>query len=804
MHQLPAALAAMAAYRQFIVCQLVPDPDHPGKTFKYPLNIYDGKKHDAHDPAIWLDAATACAVVTSWGASYCVGFTFTEQDPFWFIDVDNCLDAATGQWTPIVAELSAALPGAACEVSQSGRGLHFFGTGTAPAERRKKDYTNKLFDLYTEKRFVALTGHGIVGNIATEHTPALYALTEKWLKRVTTSDGRDAEWTYGPCEGWNGPADDAQLIKRAMQSQSARGAFGGAASFADLWECNEEALAKAYPPDGNGKAAWDMSRADRALAQHLMFWTGKDCERTRRLMMQSGLVREKWERESYVLATILSAFAVQQSDQVLADKPPEPAPMLAAPLPVSEDPDAEAAPVAKYVTGSTYLDPAQQISMFTGCTYVCDKHAVLTPGGYLLKPEQFRVMYGGYTFLMDLENARTSRDAWEAFSQSQAYRSPRADSVCFRPDRAPGALIDYDGQKRANLWWPVDTPRMAGDAAPFLNHLAALLPDERDRTILLSYMAAVVQYPGIKFQWAPFIQGAEGNGKTFLTRCVARAVGSRYTYFPKASDIADKFNDWLYGTIFVAVEDIYIPGGRDEVMEELKPMITGDEQQVQGKGEKKVSREICCNFMINSNHKDGWRKHKNDRRIAPFFTAQQTADDVAEWGMTGEYFERLYAWARGGGFAIVNEYLRAYQIPDEFNPATRCQRAPLTSSTEEAISAGLGSVEQEILEAVEQDQPGFAGGWISSMALNRLLEQMGRANRVPINKRRELLAKIGYDWHPGLATNNGRVNNQVAPDGGKPVLFAKIGHPVTRIMGPAEIAKAYSEAQMAPLLKTVS
>jgi hypothetical protein len=171
--------------------------------------------------------------------------------------------------------------------------------------------------------------------------------------------------------------------------------------------------------------------------------------------------------------------------------------------------------------------------------------------------------------------------------------------------------------------------------------------------------------------------------------------------------------------------------------------------------------------------------------------------------MTGDYFPRLYAWARGGGFAIINEYLQTYAIPDEFNPA-HGHIAPKTTSTEEAVAASLGGVEQEILEAVAQGVPGFAGGWISSMALQKLLEDRGRARSVPINKRREMLVRLGYDWHPGLLANHGRVNNLVAPDGGKPVLFVKIGHEASRVVGPAEIAKSYSAAQMAPLLNTVT
>ncbi len=794
MQQLPKAFEAMGHYRQFIVCQLVPDAANPGKTFKYPLNIHDGKRHDAHDPAIWLDAATACATAAAWGPGYCVGFVFTEQDPFWFIDVDNCL-TPDGQWTPIVAELSAALPGAAWEISQSGRGLHSFGYGFAPLERRKKDYTNKLFDLYTEKRFVALTGVGVVGDMmAADYTAPLHALAEKWLKRVTSADGKDAEWTDGPRAGWNGPVDDADLIKRAMQSRSMRSSFGVAACFADLWECNVEVLAASYPPDGNGVLPYDASRADAALVQHLAFWTGADCERIRRLMGESGLVREKWERESYVLGTILRAAALQTD--VLSDKMPEPVAGLATVA------DSSAVAVASNIDGSTYSGAPEQLTAFAGCSYVLDQHRALVPGGLMLKPDQFRVVFGGYTFLMDINGKRSVRDAWEVFTQSQMLRFPRADSSCFRPDLAPGAIINYAGQKKANLWWPVETERRTGDAGPFLRHLAALLPDERDRTILLSYMAAVVQYKGYKFQWCPLIQGAEGNGKTLLTRCVAFAIGDRYTYFPKASQIAKNFNGWQYGTVFAGIEDIYIAEGKDHVMEELKPMVTGDRNEVESKGVDQIVRELCFNLMLNSNHKDALRKHRNDRRFAMFYTAQQSAEEILEWGMGGDYFPRLYAWLREGGYAIVNELLHTYQIPAEFNPCVQmgglAQRAPLTSSYEAAISANLGSVEQEVLEAVEQGLPGFAGGWVSSSAFDALLERLNKSGRVPRNKRRDMLVALGFDWHPGLVA--GRVNNIVLPDGCKPHLFIRHDHPARLLTAGAEIARAYTVAQSPTLL----
>jgi hypothetical protein len=40
----------------------------------------------------------------------------------------------------------------------------------------------------------------------------------------------------------------------------------------------------------------------------------------------------------------------------------------------------------------------------------------------------------------------------------------------------------------------------------------------------------------------------EGNGKTFFSKCVARAVGERYSHWPKAKEIDNKFNKWLVGS----------------------------------------------------------------------------------------------------------------------------------------------------------------------------------------------------------------------------------------------------------------
>lgn len=778
MLNLPPSLQALGAYKQFINYILVPSQGRPGKTDKFPCDFRTGRVVSAHDPSCWTDAATAIASAVQWGPSFGVGFVFTTNDPFWFLDIDNCLLPDGSDWSPLAKGLIGAFPGAAVEVSQSGKGLHIFGTGQPPAHGCKN--TPYGLEFYHADRFVALTGINAVGNAATDCTAILPGLVGQFFP-PDASQGNASLWTDTPDPAWVGNKDDEELIKRALRSQSPGAAFGTKASFADLWTANIDVLAKCYPDTGG--RPYDASAADSALAQHLTFWTGKNCERIRRLMFKSALVRDKYEREDYLQRTILACVA-RQFD-VLTDKALEPVTNMA--TPVTSD-----VPRSKAVEGATFANTEMQQNLFAGCVYVEDLHRVLIPGGILLKPEQFKVHFGGYTFTLDNANEKTTKDAWEAFTQSQALRAPHATSSTFRPELPPGKIIERSGITLVNTYWPLNIPRKVGDVSPFLNHLAKVLPDPRDRQILLCYMAACVQHKGIKFQWAPLLQGVEGNGKTLFTRCVAESVGRRYVHWPKASKLSKEFNAWMIGKIFYGVEDIYVPDQKREVIEELKPMITGgDGLEIEGKGVDQVSSDICGNFMFNSNHKDAILKTKNDRRIAILFSAQQQASDLTRDGMDGDYFPKLYNWLRADGYAIVADLLHTFPIPDEFNPATKCQRAPITSTTGLAISASAGGIEQEVMEAIAQGLPGFCGGWISSMQLDKLLERMGAARRFTHSKRKEMLEGMGYVYHPAL--NEGRVNNMVLPDAGKPRLFVLKASAAFNIVGSAEAAKDYEK-----------
>jgi primase-polymerase (primpol)-like protein len=253
----------------------------------------------------------AIAAAQKWGEPYGVGFVLTENDPFWCVDIDNCL--TTAGWAPHAVQVCQLLSGCAMEISQSGTGIHLFGSGKPPLHGCKNESLNMEF--YHSGRFIALTGINASGQAERDFSAVLPTLVSTYFAAAPNAglwgDWR-LEWVARCAEGtdaaWRGPEDDVELIRRAMASRGSAQAFGNKAAFADLWLANEQVLSKCYPDASRG---YDASSADSALAQHLAFWTGKNADRMLRLMWESKLVREKWEREDYLPRTLCGVIARQ-------------------------------------------------------------------------------------------------------------------------------------------------------------------------------------------------------------------------------------------------------------------------------------------------------------------------------------------------------------------------------------------------------------------------------------------------------------------------------------------------------------
>ncbi|MFN3213746.1 MAG: phage/plasmid primase, P4 family [Henriciella sp.] len=294
---------------QFINWRLI---ERNGKHAKVPCDT-KGHAIDPLDSQNWIDHPTAKKT------GFSVGFVLTENDPYFFLDLDKCFDHETNDWSYEAKQIVSLFPGAWGEVSQSGAGLHIFGKCDKSLLKNSRNKWDGWKEFYTQRRFIAFGPSGwarihgvevdrdwteVLKSIVPEReelaNPSLPGIAHPDFEKYQLPDGCDPN--YSALES------DDELIDRARRSRSLASSFGQKASFEDLWIKREIVLSEYYPGD-NKLDGFDRSSADLALMNHLAFWTGKDARRMDRLFRQSALIRPKYEkRPDYRHATIMKAI----------------------------------------------------------------------------------------------------------------------------------------------------------------------------------------------------------------------------------------------------------------------------------------------------------------------------------------------------------------------------------------------------------------------------------------------------------------------------------------------------------------
>lgn len=350
---------------------------------------------------------------------------------------------------------------------------------------------------------------------------------------------------------------------------------------------------------------------------------------------------------------------------------------------------------------------------FKNCFFVEREGRVFNSRGRFMTSTQFNGAYGGKLFIITA-NGKVTDEPWKAALRSTLWQIPKVDHVRFLPDEEPFAIIEDDKFRLGlNTYFPANIDTRPGDISIFQDHLQRILPVESDQKLLLDYLAHIVQYPGHKIPWAPLLQSAEGIGKTVFTLVMKHTLGESYVYQPKAPELISSgstFNAWMRGKLMIIVDEIKIDERR-ELIEILKPMISEDKIEIQAKGVDQDMEDNVANWLFFSNFKDAIPINKNGRRYSVFYSALQTEADILNAGMDKVYFDRLFDWLRtGGGLQAVAHYLLNYPIERGAIPV----RSPETSSKEEALRISRSPMEVVIAEAVEDQIPGFRGGFVST------------------------------------------------------------------------------------------
>src|SRR5918994_4360666 len=189
-----------------------------GRVDKPPYCIRPGSKcvkSDKTDPANWCTFEEATSALGH-GDVDAIGFVFTDEDPFFVVDLDGVVDRESGEINASAAEIIHTMA-SYTEISCSGTGVHVVGIGTKPefagCKSRKLGFTAEVYD---SSRFMVMTGESIARMLdpETKKQDALEWLCQRlWIKHERFNSRPQAESRAADLE-------DEALLERARNART--------------------------------------------------------------------------------------------------------------------------------------------------------------------------------------------------------------------------------------------------------------------------------------------------------------------------------------------------------------------------------------------------------------------------------------------------------------------------------------------------------------------------------------------------------------------------------------------------------
>jgi primase-polymerase (primpol)-like protein len=649
-------------------------------------------KDEGGNEATWTDYTTAVASLAALRArdghnAWTLGFWFTKDCGYWFLDADSVLGAG-GELTQEANYFFQALPGAFCEWSSSGRGLHWVGRGLVPPHSSCPAVAKAVgLEFYTEGRGIAfgLTDKA-TGSADVDHTVAIGVIAAHWFKpsELLTRDASGVDPAY------RGPYDDNELLRRAMQSGSVGSLVSGKASFADLWNRNVAVLARTYPPEPGGNDEFGASHADEALAFMLAFWTGRDAARVERLMLLSALKRDKWDTNvhaTYLAGTIAKACAGCSNIYIEQERVTQ--------LAVATTEDARAVSdawqqkvikadevelrnvVVPGIAADGSIDMLDRerlaglvktrfadfmINLSIGqCRKMVRTQKVVDEVLDVEVPEFAKEhVYVGQTdsffnIPTATESSRTTFQATYNRAMPAKQNGDKEDAAKWCLERwdmpivydlmyLPGkeSVFHHNGLQYANLYTPSSVPAVAAAYTPtglagiqaFATMLNSFCSNRAEvYGYLLSWMAFNVQNPGVKVRFAPILKGIQGDAKSMLTSVLAAAMGERNVASVGPSIVMNSggFTDWAHGACVIGMEELKLEGkNRYAIANAFKDNITNSRVTINRKGKGHLPIVNISNFIAYTNFVDAIPLEDTDRRWFVIFSPYTCVADVVK------------------------------------------------------------------------------------------------------------------------------------------------------------------------------
>jgi Family of unknown function (DUF5906) len=226
------------------------------------------------------------------------------------------------------------------------------------------------------------------------------------------------------------------------------------------------------------------------------------------------------------------------------------------------------------------------------------------------------------------------------------------DRMIYHPAFDPGTVF-MDGARCFNVYDPPSLMPSDGDAAPWLDYLAHLIPDPDERAEVLRWIATLIARPDIRMRYGLLlISITQGVGKNTLANILKRMLGAANVSFPSERSVVEsQFNGWLARKRLVFIAEIY-SGSSRKAYDNLKGVLADDDCEVNEKHVKQYRLDNWATVIACSNSEAALHLDDEDRRWY--------VPAVAETLKPPEWWEGLYSWIEGEGPGIILRWAEQY------------------------------------------------------------------------------------------------------------------------------------------------
>jgi hypothetical protein len=284
----------------------------------------------------------------------------------------------------------------------------------------------------------------------------------------------------------------------------------------------------------------------------------------------------------------------------------------------------------------------------------------------------------------------------------------------------------------------------------FIAFMVMLVPDERERTLLLNWIGYVVKTRR-RVGWAPVLYSVEGTGKTILMELICEMVGRNNASLITGMALHDKFNGWAEAKLVTCIEEVGAFNRRErfDTMNAIKPVITNERITVRRMRAEPYEIENTTNLILSTNKRDAFDVGKDggDSRLwFPRVTPQfKSREDVERFKRKNpNYYRAVVDAITQHPGAIKRWIVKEVPYHPDFSPGNR---AP-DSRVKDELARASKSEEQLLIEEILADEPrrDLTGTLLRVDALTEEFAERDSTVAVPLDRwLASLLRGLGFE-----------------------------------------------------------